>query len=123
MRVAGFANLKKDQTLKVELVLKNIEDRIENSQKMREDVIKKIAKNMKAEGINMETALQYFDTDGSGMISRSELSDGFKMMKVTLSEALIKNVFCILDNNNDNEISMLEFEAVFSQYLGTGGPV
>jgi Ca2+-binding EF-hand superfamily protein len=99
--------------MKVELVLKNFEDRMENSQKMREDVIKKIVKNMKAEGINMETAMHYFDTDGSGMISRSELSEGFKMMKVTLSEALIKNVFCILDNNNDNEISMLEFEAVF----------
>ena len=45
------------------------------------------------------------------------------MMKITLSDALVKNVFCILDSNNDNEINMLEFEAVFGKFLGTGGPV
>ena len=71
----------------------------------------------------METAMQYFDSDGSGSIDRNELNEGFKMMKVTLNEALIKNLFCILDSNNDNEISLLEFEAVFGKYLGTGGPV
>ena len=71
----------------------------------------------------MESAMQYFDTDGSGSIDRNELNEGFKMMKVTLNEALIKNVFCILDSNNDNEISLLEFEAVFGKYLGGGGPV
>ena len=78
---------------------------------------------MKEEGLTMESAMQYFDTDGSGSIDRNELNEGFKMMKVTLNEALIKNVFCILDSNNDNEISLLEFEAVFGKYLGGGGPV
>jgi hypothetical protein len=107
----------------VALVQKNIEDRIEQSAKMRDECIKKIVKCMKAEGISLETAMKYFDTDGSGVISRDELNEGFKMMKVTLNEALIKNVFCILDSNNDNEISLLEFEAVFGKYLGTGGPV
>ena len=78
---------------------------------------------MKDQGLTLESAMKYFDTDGSGYIDRNELNEGFKMMKITLSEALVKNVFCILDSNNDNEINMLEFEAVFGKFLGTGGPV
>ena len=43
-RVAGFASLKKDAALKIEIVQKNIEDRVEKSAKMRDDCIKKIVK-------------------------------------------------------------------------------
>ena len=43
-RVVGFASLKKDATLKIEIVQKNIEDRVEKSAKMRDDCIKKIVK-------------------------------------------------------------------------------
>jgi Ca2+-binding EF-hand superfamily protein len=67
--------------------------------------------------------MQYFDTDGSGSIDRNELNEGFKMMKVTLNEVLIGNVFKILDSSGDGNISLDEFEAVFEKYLGTGGPV
>jgi hypothetical protein len=42
-------------------------------------------------------------------------------MKVTLNEALIKNIFVILDANGDNSIDLLEFETVFGKYLSTGG--
>ena len=62
--------------------------------------------------------MQYFDTDNSGTVSRSELNEGFKKMHVVLNEALIKNLFSILDQNNDDEISVSEFEAVFAQALG-----
>ena len=67
--------------------------------------------------------MRYFDTDGSGEITREELKEGFDNMNVPLSEALRNNLFVVLDGNGDNEISVTEFEAVFGQYLGAGGPV
>jgi Ca2+-binding EF-hand superfamily protein len=62
--------------------------------------------------------MHYFDIDGSGAITRDEFNEGFKEMKVTLNEALIKNLFVILDANGDNSIDLIEFETVFGKYLG-----
>ena len=74
---------------------------------------------MKAAGHGtIDAALQYFDEDGSGTISRHELNEGFKRMGAVLNEASIKNLFSILDQNNDDEISCQELEAVFAKYLG-----
>jgi len=75
------------------------------------------------EGITLETAMHYFDSDGSGTISRHEFNEAFKEMKVTLNEALIKNCFVILDKNGDNSIDLIEFEEVFGKYMNKGGPV
>jgi hypothetical protein len=44
-------------------------------------------------------------------------------MNIALSESLLTNLLKILDTDNDNEISMDEFEAVFAKHLGGGGPV
>lgn len=124
LRVSGFAALKtQDKSLKYEFVLKNIEDRIAQSAKLRDDCVKKIAKLMISEGITLETAMHYFDTDGSGTISRNEFNEAFKEMKVTLNEALIKNCFVILDKNGDNSIDLIEFEEIFGKYMNAGGPV
>ena len=90
---------------------------------MREDCIKKVAKLIKDAGLDLEQAMHYFDTDGSGSITRSEFNEGFKEMKVTLNEALMKNCFVILDANGDNSIDIIEFEEVFGKYLNKGGPV
>jgi hypothetical protein len=38
-------------------------------------------------------------------------------MKVNVGPALLKNIFIILDGNNDNEISLDEFSAIFSKYM------
>lgn len=123
-RVAKFSEAKGNpKTLKVDFVHKNIEERIAMSDKMRDDCIRKISKLMKQEGLDLETAMKYFDNDGDGIISRDELNEGFKRMKVTLSNALIQNVFVILDQNGDNEVNLQEFEAVFSKYFSEGGPV
>jgi len=75
---------------------------------------------MKAEGLTLETAMHFFDTDGSGSISRDELNEGFKDMKVNVGPALLKNLFVILDSNNDNSIDLEEFTAVFHKYMSTG---
>lgn len=85
--------------------------------------MQQVAKLMKDQGFSLEVAMKYFDDDQSGTITRAELVEGFKRMKVTLNERLIKNIFAILDRNCDNEITLQEFEAVFDKYLGTGGPV
>ena len=96
--MSGFAALKTaDKSLKYEYVLKNIEERLAASDKNKQDCIKKIAKLMKDVGITLETAMLYFDSDRSGVITRNEFNEGFKEMKVTLNEALIKNCFVILD--------------------------
>ena len=42
------------------------------------------------------------------------MNEGFKRMKVVLNESLIKNLFTILDENHDNEITLSEFTAVFA---------
>jgi archaellum biogenesis protein FlaJ (TadC family) len=103
LRVAGYAALtSQDKSLKYEFVVKNIEERIANSDKAKEDAIKKVAKLIKDAGFTMETAMNYFDDDNSGWISRDEFNEGFKRMKVTLNEALLKNLFVILDANGDN---------------------
>lgn len=67
--------------------------------------------------------MRYFDEDGSGSITRNEFNEGFKLMKVTLNEALIKNLFVILDKNGDNVIDLIEFETVFSEHFGDGAAV
>lgn len=122
-RVAGFDKVKPGETIKVDEIVKKINDRVEKSEKLRDECIENVVKEIKAKGYTLETAMKYFDSDKSGYIDRNELNEGFKVMRITLSEALVKNVFCILDKNNDNEISMLEFEEVFGKFLGTGGPV
>lgn len=93
------------------------------SAKAREDCVKKVAKLMIDEGITLETAMNYFDKDGSNTISRDELNEGFKLMRVTLNEALIKNIFVILDKDGSGYVDLIEFEAVFGKYMNAGGPV
>ena len=86
IRVAGFTNLeKKDKLLEVEVIAKNLEDRVANSAKLREECIKKVADMMKQQGITLENAFKYFDDDGSGIITREELVEGFNRMKVTMN--------------------------------------
>lgn len=124
LRVSGFSALQsKDKNLKYEFVVKNIEERIAKSAKARDDCIKKVAKLMKDEGYTLESTMRYFDNDRSGSITRDEFNEGFKMMKVTLNESLLKNCFVILDKNGDNSISLIEFEQVFGKYFNEGGPV
>jgi Ca2+-binding EF-hand superfamily protein len=69
------------------------------------------------------SARDYFDSDGSGTITRHEFLEGLKELGVTLNEALIKNCFVILDKNGDNSISLEEFEEVFGKYMNAGGAV
>lgn len=76
---------------------------------------------MKARGISLEKAFDYFDDDRSGIIERAELVEGFKRMKITMNQSLIESLFVVLDKNCDNEISLTEFESAFDKYLGTGG--
>jgi len=90
---------------------------------MRDDCIKKVAKLMLDKELTLETAMLYMDSDGSGAITRYEFSEAFKEMGVSLNEALIKNCFVILDQNGDNQIDLLEFEAIFGKYMSKGGPV
>jgi Ca2+-binding EF-hand superfamily protein len=123
LKVSGFAAQKKSAPVEVETIAKRLEDAVANSAELREDAVKKTAKLMKDAGMDLEKAFVYFDTDGSGEITREELVEGFKAMKVTLNQALIENLFVILDRNADNEISLTEFEEVFDKYLGTGGSV
>lgn len=61
--------------------------------------------------------MKYFDQDESGSVSRQELLDGFNRMKIPLNERQIKNIFTILDKNNDNHITMEEFTSVFAKHL------
>jgi Ca2+-binding EF-hand superfamily protein len=124
IRVAGFDDLKsKDKKMKIETVAKNIEKRLAESTAERDRAIKKVADQMVKKGFDLQQAMRYFDTDGSGEITREELKDGFDNMNIPLSEALRNNLFVILDGTGDNEISVTEFEAVFAKYLGAGGPV
>lgn len=125
IKVAGFAALKKkDQPIDREKVAKNLEDAVANSAQLREDAVRKVAKLMKEAGIRgIDKAFDYFDDDKSGIINREELVEGFKRMKVTLNQALIENLFVILDRNADNEITLIEFENCFQKYLGSGGAV
>lgn len=124
VRVAGFDELKsKDKKMKIETVALRIEKRLEESSAEREKSIMKVADKMTKSGYDLQQAMRYFDTDGSGQITREELKDGFDNMNIALSEGQRNNLFVILDGNGDNEISVTEFEAVFGQYLGAGGPV
>ena len=61
------------------------------------------------------------DDDGGGTITREELDEGFKKMKVTLNTKMLTNLFVMLDRNCDNEISTQEFADVFDKHLGPEG--
>jgi phosphotransferase system IIA component len=56
LRVSKLDKLKKGLTLSVPIVVQNFDERIKASEKMRDETIKKIAKQMKKEGFNMESA-------------------------------------------------------------------
>ena len=64
-----------------------------------------------------------FDDDNSGKITRAELKAGIERMNIALSQSLLTNLFKFFDSNNDNEISMEEFEAVLAKHFGAGEPV
>ena len=64
IRVTKLDKLKKGQTMPIKVLVQNIEDRAEKSEKMRDETIKTIAKKMRAENItNIESIVQYFDGD------------------------------------------------------------
>ena len=70
-------------------VLRNIDDRIAETPKIRKQVIKKIGNKMKnAAG----APLEYFKPDESGCLSKDALAAGFKAMKVILGESLMQNL-------------------------------
>ena len=124
LRVSGLsARKKKDATLPIEDIAKNLEDAVANSEELREQAVKEVAELFKERGISLTKAFSYFDDDKSGVIERADLVEGFKRMQVDVGQKLIESLFVILDRNCDNEISIKEFEAVFDKYLGTGGAV
>ena len=103
--------------MKVEVVAKALEDRVANSEKLKEDVLRKVANKMKEAGYrDLTKVFEYLDDDQSGVLDRAELDEGLKRMKVTLSVSLIKNLFIVLDKNSDNKISLKEFEKVLSKF-------
>ena len=105
--------------MKIETLVANINARIEDAKMIRQQIVKKIATLMLNQKITLEGAVKYFDSDGSGTVSRDELNEGFKRMKVVLNEALIKNLFTILDEDGNDEISVDEFVLVFAETMGT----
>ena len=64
----------------------------------------------------------FFDEDSSGTITRDELNEGFKRMKVPLNQQLLKNIFVILDRNGDDKIDLIEFDDIFSKYMRKQDP-
>ena len=50
----------------ISAVVKNIRDRIQESKRIRIQTIKKIANLMKDQNITVNTAIKFFDKDGSG---------------------------------------------------------
>lgn len=68
-------------------------------------------------GVNRDNAFDYFDEDGNGVIDRGELFRGFKKMKVGVNKRMVANLYVLLDQNYDHEISTDEFEEIFSKYL------
>lgn len=120
VKVAGFAG---KAPISQGLVVKNFNERIESSAKIRDDCIKKVANYLSKGGYSLETAMNFLDDDGSRSISREELAAGFKTMGVIIPQAQLKNLFVILDKDGDNEIGMDEFETVFGKYLTHGRKV
>ena len=77
-RVTKLNSLKKGGTMPIKVLVQNVEDRAALSEKYREQTIKRIVKEMKKENINnVESMIQFFDSDGDNLITRSELVEGF----------------------------------------------
>ena len=87
IKVAGFTKItSQNKTMRIDTVSKNLEDRVLQSQKLADDCIKQVAKSLKREGYDIETAMNYLDIDRSGSISRDEMMNGFNRMKIPLNE-------------------------------------
>lgn len=84
LRVGGFTTGdKKEKRLQVEVVAKNLEDRIASRKELRDKVLKEVADKMKKAGVrDLLNAFKRFDEDESGIITREELQIGFKEMRV-----------------------------------------
>ena len=116
LKIAGFSGqggMRSSKPQRIDIIVRNLAHRLNESKKLKEECIQQITKLMKDKGYSAAQAMKYFDSDNSGSLTRSELAQGFQRMKVPLNERQLKNIMTILDQNNDNVITMAEMEDVF----------
>ena len=82
--------------------------------KLRTDVCSKL----NASGVGIARVLRLMDTNGDGVLSKSELSIGLARMEFPVDDAQLQDFFTLLDRDGDGEISILEF----ARWFGTGPP-
>lgn len=120
-RVAGFAaKINAGKPLKVDSIVHFFNSCVASAKPFTEETLHICAAYCKDAGVNRDNAFDYFDEDGNGVIDRGELFRGFRKMNVGVNKRQIANLYVLLDQNYDHEISTLEFESIFAKYLEPG---
>jgi calmodulin len=69
----------------------------------------RVARVFKERGVPLRQAFALFDSDGDGIISRQDLLEAFKLMRLGLSDSDVDRMMRDIDANQDGNVSIHEF--------------
>ena len=107
----------KVKRLQVKVIMQNVMDRAAMRARKEKETFENIARFMDERGMKLEECFKYFETDGDGNISTEELKQGLITMKIPLNQQNLRMLVSVFDKNEDNRISIDEFEATMAKYM------
>jgi len=92
-------------------------DRAAMRARKEKETFENIARFMDERGMKLEECFKYFSTDLDEYISTEELKQGLIAMKIPLNQQNLRMLVSVFDKNEDNRISLDEFEATMQKYM------
>jgi len=69
----------------------------------------RVARAFRDRGVPLRQVFALFDADGDGIISRQELQEAFRLMRLGLSETDVERLLRDIDSNEDGRVNIHEF--------------
>lgn len=69
----------------------------------------RIAKAFRERGVSLRQVFALFDSDGDGVVSRQELAEAFRLMRLSLSDGDVERLMRDIDANQDGRVGIHEF--------------
>lgn len=82
----------------------------------------RVGRSLRERGVLLRQAFALFDSDGDGAVSRQELAEAFRLMRLGLDDLEIERLLRDIDANQDGLVNLQEFgnRLQFLDMLGLG---